>query len=136
MGLCPHISLSPPPPLKEEFSLFQRVWDSLNNREKVNKHDTKYFQLEFKNQNNNIVFTGVLVDCKNEEKKENGTFSKCQNEKYTYHIHGSLLNKLGSIQYSFYGFPKHVGLKNKEDLKLERDGAVVHHLPGKLWTRI
>ena len=40
LGLCLCISL--PLPIKEEFSLYQKLWDSLDYREKVNKSDTKY----------------------------------------------------------------------------------------------
>ena len=36
------ISLSTPLPFKEEFSLYQKLWDSLNYGEKVDKSDTKY----------------------------------------------------------------------------------------------
>ena len=35
------IFLSPPLPLKEEFSLYQKLWDSLDYREKVDKSNTK-----------------------------------------------------------------------------------------------
>ena len=38
--LCVSLSLSPYFS-KEEFSLYQKLWDSLYYREKVNKHDTK-----------------------------------------------------------------------------------------------
>ena len=32
-------------PLKEEFSLYQKLWDLLDYREKVDKSDTKYLSL-------------------------------------------------------------------------------------------
>ena len=49
LGLCLCISL--PLPIKEEFSLYQKLWDSLDYREKVDKGDTK---------NLNILFGEIL----------------------------------------------------------------------------
>ena len=45
LGLCLCISL--PLPLKEEFSLYQKLWDSLDYREKVDKGDTKNLKILF-----------------------------------------------------------------------------------------
>ena len=39
--------LSHPIPLKEEFYLYQKLWDSLDYREKVDKSDTKWLELFF-----------------------------------------------------------------------------------------
>ena len=40
------MNLLPPLPLKEEFSLYQKYWDLLDYREKVDKSDIKKFSLE------------------------------------------------------------------------------------------
>ena len=38
-------SLSPPHPLSEEFSLYQKLWDWLDYRKKVDKSDTNIFMV-------------------------------------------------------------------------------------------
>ena len=40
------MNLLPPLPLKDEFSLYQKYWDLLDYREKVDKSDIKKFSLE------------------------------------------------------------------------------------------
>ena len=64
-----HVSLSPILPLKEEFFLFQKLWDSLGYRERVDKRDTKYFFLKISletsrmNRQTNVVLLLCIFFC-------------------------------------------------------------------------